>query len=382
MTPPNPDYNFAVNIEIPEFTDAVSGGVFSREISGTGQLQLGDQKYTTAVANRLTVNFSLINKQNPNAVNIAPGTNVNISLSFRNMKYVYVKGFFGDQLADVPPETLHIDAFGSALAGNANVSFADPRMDFTVVNDAGVPTNIYFSGLEAAKPGSAPIPILLNPSNPVHINFPVAMGDSALTNVTVTNTKQIIDYAPKTLSYKFTGRINEGLTSGSNFITDSSLLKVKMHVEVPLYGHASDVIMADTIELNLSDINESNIERAALKVKTVNELPLEAKIQFILTDENFVVQDVLLPADQTTLIKGSQVNGSGELQTPGSADQLIPLDKDKLQKLFAAKNLIIQARLSTSQDANGDFPDVKFKAAYRMKVNIGLQVKLKIKVDL
>lgn len=383
LAPPNTNYRYAMRIAIPEFTDAKSGVVFSREVTGSGVLDLTGQLFKGTTPNQITINYTLINKQNPNAVVIAPGSSVDVSLSFRGMNYTYLKGFFGDQSADVPLETITIGAFGSALIGTNNVSFAQPLVRFEVTNDAGVPTKIYFSALEARKKGYPPIPLELSPASPLTLNSPTIMGQSALTNAQITNSKQVLDYTPDEFVYHLNVHINEGLTSGTNFITDTSSTQVRMIVNVPLYGHASDIVLADTLEIDLSDADESDIESGALRVKTSNEIPLQANMQIFLANKDYVVQDVLFTTpEQMAVIKSSVVNASGEFQSAGNVDNLIPLDKTKLQKIFSAKYLIIQSRMSTTRDSNGTFPDVKFKASYKMDIKLGLQVKLKIHSDL
>ena len=39
------------------------------------------------------------------------------------------------------------------------------------------------------------------------------------------------------------------------------------------------------------------------------------------------------------------------------------------QKMYGAKHIIIAALMSTSKDATGKFPDVKFKSNYTLKIN-------------
>lgn len=385
MTPPNANFRYAVKVEIPEFKSTATGAIFSVETSGTGKsFSLANYLYKStspATVNQFTVIFTLIIKQNPNGVTIAPGTNVTANVSFQDMEYRYAKGFFADQTADLTPEKIEINAFGSSLLDGTNISFADPKIDFTVINEVGVPTKVYFTSLEARKPGAS-LPIQINPASPVTIGFPLIMGDSAKTSVAVTNAKALLDFAPTEFYYKVNARINEGLTTGNNFVVDTSELKVRMRVEVPLYGHASNILLSDTLKLDLSDLDKSTIESAALKIKTTNQIPLSANLQFYLTDENYKVLDSLIAPAQTNLIKGSEVNASGDFVSAGIVDELLPLSSDKLEKIFKADKLIIKARVNTVKNANGTFPDVKFKSSYKMDIKIGLQVNAKIKVDL
>jgi hypothetical protein len=90
----------------------------------------------------------------------------------------------------------------------------------------------------------------------------------------------------------------------------------------------------------------------------------------------------LLAPSQTSLIKGSTVTSSGDLLSPGVFDQLIELEKSKIDKIFNARYVIIKAVMNTSIDANGSFPDVKFKSQYKMKIDLGLLANLKVNVEL
>ncbi|MES1181572.1 MAG: hypothetical protein ABUL44_02130, partial [Flavobacterium sp.] len=188
-------------------------------------------------------------------------------------------------------------------------------------------------------------------------------------------------YAPRQFFYTASAEINKGLASGSNFITDTSELKVRIHIEVPLYGHASNIVLADTVEIDLSDADKSEITDASLKVNTVNKIPLSANIQLYLTNDKYKILDSLLLPANTNLIKASQVNASGEFQAEGVVDEMVPLSKDVLKKLFGAKNIIIKAKVNTTQNGN-TFPDVKFKVDYKLEVKLGVKVNANVTVDL
>jgi hypothetical protein len=174
------------------------------------------------------------------------------------------------------------------------------------------------------------------------------------------------------------GRINAGQTSGNNFMADTSQMRVKLHIEIPMYGQASHILLADTMDVDLSDINQTTIDSAALKVFVTNQLPLNAQIQFILTDAKYVFIDSLLTASQTRIVVGSSVDNNGELQSPGVVDTSFPLSLDKISKIFKAKKIIVRSKLNTSRNSSGTAVDVKFKAQYKIKLNLGLRITFKL----
>jgi len=100
------------------------------------------------------------------------------------------------------------------------------------------------------------------------------------------------------------------------------------------------------------------------------------------TDAEYVVLDSIFGSAQTNLVPGSTVTPSGDLETAGVLTQTVPLDVDKLNKIFLAKNLIIVARLKTSKDNTGATVDVRFKSKYRLLINMGLLADLNFLIKL
>lgn len=379
VSPPGANLKYEVNISLPDFISKTTGKPININANGAGSILLSD--YLVKLnKNKFNMKLVLVFKKNTAPTVIGPNTFVNVKLSFLGMDFSYIKGFFGDQVASLPSDTVEVGAFGTAL-DDANVSFADPKINLVVINDNGVPCEVDFKKLEGQKNGQS-INLVLNPANPISIAYPTTLGQSATTTVSVTNVKQVMSFAPNKFYYQMDARINKGLASGVNFLADTSKLRVKMNVEVPLYGQASDINLLDTLKLDLTNLDQSSVNNASLKVKVTNELPLNASIQFYLTDEKYQVIDSLLLPDQTNLIKGSTVTSSGDLQAPGVYDQLVPLDKSRLDKVFSSQYIIVRARMNTSTDASGAAVDVKFKSKYKMAINLGLLAYLKITAKL
>lgn len=383
FSPANPASSvLEVRLRLPDFK--LSNTPFQRRISASSSgtvISLADY-VATLNNNTFQLGIDVIERPHSNTVTIANGTIVNVQLEFNTIDYQYVRGFFGDQTTvDIPEETINFEAFGNAL-NKANVSFADPKLSFTVSNDYGIPTRITFSPLEGQKDNGAKIPITLNPASPLQINSPTVLGQSATTNVAVTNAKQLIDFVPDKLFYKLSARINQGLTSGNNFLADTSKIRVKVKAEIPLYGRASNILLSDTIQADFEDVDDSNIESGSIITKVNNQLPLDAFIQLYLTNDQFIIYDSLFTPAQTAIVKASTVNAQGELQSPGVSDLKIDIERAKLDKLLNAKNIILRARLNTSKNSSGSPVDVKFKSTYKMNVIFSIQANLKLEVDL
>ncbi|GHN01989.1 hypothetical protein WSM22_34780 [Cytophagales bacterium WSM2-2] len=377
LTPVNNNFKYAVLISIPEFVTN-NGIAFSQEVTGTGTISIAGYTFKSATANKFTLQLTLIIKKNTSSSTIVPGTTLNVGMSFAGMDFSYIKGFLGDQVATPAPQTIDIGAFGSSFQSGASVSFAQPSITMDVTSDYGVPLTVTFTKLEARKTGSNPLTIQTNPASPISITQPATLGSSATTPVSISNVNQVIDFAPSQFYYQVAGHINAGLSSGTNFMADTSKMRVKMHVEIPLYGKASNIIIADTMDIDFSDVDQSKIDSASLKALVTNELPLDANLQFILTTDKYVFIDSLLTASQTGVVKGSTVDGNGELKSPGVFDKSIPLVQSKVSQIFKAKKIIVRAKMNTSKDASGAQVNVKFKSQYKINVKFGLRATFKL----
>ncbi len=375
LVPSNPNFLYAIIITIPEFTDS-NGQFFSTEVTGTGTTSLVGYTYNSSVANRFTLQLTLVIKQNPNAVTIPYGTNVKFDVSLTGLDFSIIKGFFGDQTTVTPVQTINLSALGNTLINGSQVSFQQPIISLIAVDDYVVPLQVNFITLQAVKP-SGSLPLTISPSSPIAVNYPVTLGTSASTTVNVTNVAQVINFAPTQMVYQVSGRMNAGLAGGINLMADTSKLRVKMHIEVPLYGSASNVILRDTATLNLSNLKETQVETATLQTNITNQIPLNASLQLYLIDKNNNVLDSLLSSSQNPIIKGSTVSSAGTLQTAGVYNQPIDLDSAKVSKLFLASKIILVARMSTSGSSSTS-TNVKFLSQYKLTANIGLLVKLKL----
>jgi len=384
FTPQNPASGvFELELELPDFQK--NGAALKQRITalsgGSAIIDLGDY-VATLDDNRFTARLSLIEKPHGNTVVITHPTEASVILGFESIDFQYVKGFFGERTPTrIPTLTIDINAFGNAL-GDAEVSFAEPKINLEITSEYGLPATLEFEPFEVRKENAEPLPILFSTPNPVVINAPATLGGQAVSNVGFANVAAVFDYAPQQFYYQFQMGINKGLTSGSNFCADTSKISVKLTVEVPVHGKATGIVLTDTFDIDLSDSKQSEIESAVLHSIAVNELPLEAALQIYLADENGVLIDSIFATGQTALIKGSTVTSAGDLSAPGIADVDIPLSAAKLEALFEARKMIVRMATTTSKDGSGNYPLVKFKSNYKINIKLGLEAKLNLEVDL
>jgi hypothetical protein len=373
-----PNLQFQASINFPTLTK--DGQALTQTIQSGGAPQtISIADYKGVFDNNLfstSVVITLISGASPTT--IPPGTRFNVTLGFSNINFDYVLGFFGEQSVDLPEETLTIGAFENIFEG-VNVSLASPRISFIVINEYGIPVTVFFDALEARN-STGSLSLETSPSSPVIAGFPTIRGDSAFTTVIVTNANELLNFAPTEFYYKVRAVINDGLTDGDNFSESDSELSVRMNVEVPFIGHASNIVISDTLEIDLSDVESSDIEEALIKVSAINELPLDASLQLYLLDENDILFDSLLDSSngKNTIIVGADTDATGVPTTAGKLENEITISPAKINNLFEAKKIIIASRMQTADNPK----DVKFRATDQLTIKLGLKAKLKLNVDL
>lgn len=370
-----------IEFSLPNFKK--DGVALVRRVDASGQVTIPLEGYVAILNdNQFSATVKLIEKPHPASLQITQSTAIDFSAGFHSINFEYAKGFFGDRSPENTHErTISITPFGSSL-NDAEVSFGDPKLFFTVISDYGIVTRINFTPLEALKESGEAMPILFNQANPITISSPDVLGESATTELTITNAKQVFDFVPESLRYGIDLRINPGLTGGSNFLADTSKLRVNVRAELPLYAKANNIIISDTMDIDLGDAEETEIESASLRIKAKNQLPLDGLLQIYLANDRGVIIDSLFADGRAEVIKSSTVDASGNLKEAGISDTNIPLNDAKLKRLFDARQLIIKALMNTAKESDGSQNYVQFKTDYKLNINIGLQAKLNLEVEL
>ncbi len=378
QTSPANGLPFEVTVTMTDVVDKNSQAPLTFTTAGGSSSKQLQNSIMKMDRNKFNIKLDLVLKKRTQAVFVPPNTKLNFQMSLAGLDFTYIKGFFGDQTVNIPAQSIDMTVFSSSLK-KAQVSFAQASVTMAVRNDYGVPCEVTFLSLEARKTGAS-LPLQITPASPITLNSPATLGTSANTPVTVGNGSAIINFSPTQLYYSARARINKGLSDGVDFMADTSKMRVSISAEVPLYGYAAGITMADTLSLDLGSVDKSTVKTAGLKIYSVNEMPLDAYIQLYLTDKNYHITDSLFTSNQTYVVKGSSVTQNGDLQAATTTDLSLSLSPEKVEKIFSSSYLMIRSRLNTTRDANGALMNVKFKSTYKLKLNVGLLAQFNVTV--
>jgi hypothetical protein len=375
-------------ISLPTFKQ--SGNPYSRSIPltnlGSAQAnnidlanQTVDLTTLSPAYNRFPINIDIACKKSGSSFKWKSTDKVNVQISLDNLNFKHLKGFFGEKLINLEESSFNIGVFDNTLNG-IDISLHSPEIYFNVYNDYGVPLTLDFIKFQASNDNTSKN-IITDPASPFSMAAPSNFGDPASkTKINVTNSSDVYGISPTSMNYKLDATLNKSITSGNNFLTDTSKVIVEINAKIPLWGKAGNIVLEDTMENSLEgDIEEVEVQYVKLKAKITNDFPIDAKVQIYLADENYMITDSLFSADQVAFITSSTVDADGNLVKAGQYDKTIEVNKAKFEKLIDAPYLIIKGNLATSEASS---KDVKFKSTYKLDVKIGLQTKLDVKVNL
>jgi len=308
------------------------------------------------------------------AVPIDTADAVTANITIDNIEFSYVDGYLGNQTINVPLDTLDFSLFSKNLG--INVSLADPQITLKLKNSVGIPINGDLSALSVIGENGNTIPFT-GIANPLVINSPGAVGQSATTNIVInkntTNITSVLTSNPKSIIYGLTGSTNPN-GFAINFLTDSSSIDVSMEMDIPLYGSVSGFVIKDTIDFP-SEAFE-NVHTATLRSIITNEFPIECGVQMYFLDGSNAVIDSLFSTGYEQIVPSSTIDGNGELvsaSAPKTTDMSV--DATMVEKLKAAKYIVVATTLATS---NNGTQAAKFYSTYKMNVKLGILAKVNI----
>jgi hypothetical protein len=203
------------------------------------------------------------------------------------------------------------------------------------------------------------------PTNPV-VNVSPSSKTFAL-NSSNSNVAAFIGNLPNRLSYKLTAQINPSVGPGGNqsFNNDfgyyGTSFSAALNMNVPLYFAASNLILADTISLNLSTIGQlQNINKGDLILTATNSYPFSINLVATLLDVN--KQPIGSLFSSPSLIQCPPLDANGKVTGSQQSKLYIPLTPAKINMLQKARYVYYTATFNTANQPN----QVKFYSNYTL----------------
>ena len=335
--------------------------------------------------NKIPYNIELSIDNSSSPVNNSD--NIAVNFDFSNIKLAAAFGFLGKSNISIPLDSVVLDMYVNALAGNATAF--DPRLNIYIHNSFGMEVQVQINNLAAfSHVTNSAYGLITNSSflNPFLISGPGLnqIGQSVLSEMyidkTNSNIQNVMEYLPHYIFYSVDAQTNPNSDLNpnlqSNFVLDTSKINVDMEMIVPLWGRAKYLVLQDTVDFDVSEFFEdlNPIDWVLFRTNITNGFPTEVGIQGYFTDSLYNVVDSLFER-QTEFISSGIINSDGKViqSTLRTTDILYP--KNRIQNLEDVKYVLFRGYASTTNNAQ---ENVKIYSNYGIDIQMALQAQFSI----
>ncbi|MFO7844895.1 MAG: hypothetical protein R6V16_13875 [Bacteroidales bacterium] len=308
------------------------------------------------------------------------GDQVAVELTVSNIDFTSIFGYIGNYELMADSGEFELDFFESLNDGY--IEFEDPQINFKINNSFGVPAEINIERFTGFKDETDSITLSLDPEvNPSNYAFPGIdeYGETKDTTISInrnnSNISSFLAYMPTSLQYNIKALSNpEGPGGAYNFVTKNSKIDIGLEFILPLWFKANNIALEDTVEMDLTDINEDAemIEKINLVLEVFNGLPVDIDFQLYFLDESYQPVDTLFDPGSQPVIVAGQLDSDHRVTQPTEKTSVVEYLKQDIEKLEVVRFAYIKAGLKTSEFDNDI--SVKFYDYYTVDFNLSIDV--------
>lgn len=297
-----------------------------------------------------------------------------INNTFGDIIPYYALGYFGQNTFDIGPDVSEFTLFNRIIDGTLQLE--DVTFDLKLQNSIGMDSRVNIFNISSINNRTGNTINLVNSVigstininrasqsgttvYPTYANFPLTTSNS--------NIKPMIENLPDQFGYSLKIQTNPlGNVSGSNdFIYSDKLFKAQFNMEIPLSLVATNLTLADTLDMNISSgEGEQNIHSAVLTLFADNGFPFDAQLQLYMLDDNNVITDSIFGYANT--IDEAPLNSSLRAIGKKLTKIMVPVDENKMTRLYNTHRVLLKVKFNTSSQPSY----VKIYSDYSIDVRI------------
>jgi hypothetical protein len=269
-------------------------------------------------------------------------------------------------IKEIVPEkawgTLGTDTFGE----NQSIDFSDfsnfqGEIDLSQIdvvlnteNYLGATADVWIknlSGENSQKTVSLASPLLATPfsiASAVENNSssqPITPSNSSITfDETNSNIDELIESKPETIDFSFELITNPNQDNSEGFLYSDYGLKTNLEIGIPLSISASEIVIKDTLDVSINNVEDINEGSFTLLAK--NKYPLDAEVIINLLDGNGTVLESL---ESEQIVQASDVDINGKSIAAKTSELSYPFESIS-QSLNTAEKIAFEVKLNTQAD--------------------------------
>jgi hypothetical protein len=277
-------------------------------------------------------------------------------IAFDVIVFDYVEGYFGSEIFDINGDFIAIGVLDNWISGG--LSFADPKVRVFVENAFGFPVRSIFNTMQVVTTTGE---VLDMESDIIDNNIDFAypglneQGVIKLTEFSFdkdnSNIVDLFKEKVRKVTYDIDAGANPDMDESiTGFVNSESYFLVSVDVELPLEGTVNNLVLQDTVDLDLSELDD--VTSAEFKVVIANDFPADISVQSYFYDDNNVLIDslfderLLLPAAEVDQSTGKTIYGQEEVT-------FIDFEVDRFEQLKNGKKLLMNVKINTEQASSG-----------------------------
>ena len=277
-------------------------------------------------------------------------------MAFDVIVFDYVEGYFGSEVFDINGDFIAIGVLDNWISGG--LSFVDPKVKVFVENAFGFPVRSIFNKMQVVTTTGE---VLDMESDIIDNNVDFAypnLDEPGVVKITEfsfdKDNSNIVDLFKEKVR-----RVTYDIDAGANpdmdetitgFVNKDSYFLVSVDVELPLEGTVNNLILQDTVDLDLSDLDD--VTSAEFKTVIANDFPADITIQSYFYDDNDVLIDSLFK--ERLLLPAAEVNLNTGKTNPGlDVVTFEDFEAGRFDKLKNGKKVLMNVKINTEQASSG-----------------------------
>ena len=365
----------------------VPAGTIANPITYNGVFDLSGYTFDLRGANQnsfnkynISVEIKLAN--DAQATTVVQADRVFIESTFDVVRPAYVKGYFGNQQINITNQSTGFDIFKKIISGTLDINTIDVKLK--LINAFGIDAKAVLNQLQSVNTDNSSTVNLIHSviGNSVNINRASDNGQSANVteyNIQLNEQNSNIDVFIENLPDKFNAALNlqinpQGNTSLHNdFAYNTGFFDARLLVKLPLSLIASNLQLADTFNVNLSQTG-TYLKKGTFTIYANNGFPLSAQLQMHLVDANGQLLAQLF-SDNT--IHSAYTNSNHIVTALRQSVLKFSLNENQMQHLYDTQKMVLKVVFNTSSQSQ----HVDLYGNYKMDIKMTSDVKLHIRLN-
>lgn len=316
--------------------------------------------------NRFPVEYKIETESTGQIIQFDSSNSIILEFQPADITFSEIEGYLGEISQEIDTSSTDLNlSFMDYFEGGFTLS--DPEIHINYINSAGIPLRFLMELDGIAKDG---ITQSLN-LEPFNIQHPDQPGHEVSGTILIDKTNSsIIDFigiTPRKIRYGGMVYTNPD-GQGTNFLTDSSMIRVGVDIDLPIRLQTDKLLFEDTVNINMSGEDITEIEAGKLHFLISNGFPFDVNLDFVILDKQTGLPVEIISMDR---IHSAPVNESGKVS--GIKESLVSLNMSNAtyRNLKAADKCILRTRLSTVE--SGTIP-VALYTNYTIGIDIGIEI--------